>query len=87
MDVCVLRCNFWVYAHSNIREVMKKMVERFRVKIPSEYIERLKVYQAQMDDIEREIERAARAGLDVEEMRARLKLAREKISKILAEYG
>jgi len=63
------------------------MVERFRVKIPSEYIERLKVYQAQMDDIEREIERAARAGLDVEEMRARLKLAREKISKILAEYG
>jgi len=61
--------------------------ERFKVRIPREYIDKLKIYQAQMKDIEREIARAERAGLDVAELKTRLELAKERVSKILAEYG
>jgi len=50
-------------------------------------MDKLRIYKAQMKDIEREIARAERAGIDVEEMKARLKMAKERIEKILAEYG
>jgi len=63
------------------------MEKKFRIAIPKTQLDKLKIYKAQIADIEAEIARAEKAGLDVAEMRARLELAKERIDKILAVYG
>ncbi len=61
--------------------------EKFEVRVPKTQIDKLRIYQAKIADIESEINRAEKAGLDVAELRARLELAKERIAKILAVYG
>ncbi|RLC76556.1 MAG: hypothetical protein DRJ03_28430 [Chloroflexi bacterium] len=63
------------------------MEEKFRVAVPKAQLDKLKIYKAQIADIEAEIARAEKAGLDVAGLRARLELAKERIDKILAVYG
>jgi len=50
-------------------------------------MDKLRTYRAMIKDVEREIARAERAGLEVEEMKVKLKLAKERLEKLLAEYG
>ena len=57
------------------------------MEIPKEYLDKLKIYQAQIRDIEREIEKAEKAGIEVEELKTRLQLAKDRIDKLLAVYG
>jgi len=66
---------------------MEKMVVKFEVKVPKDLIEKLKIYKEQFKDIEAEIARAERAGLDVAELKARLRMAKERVTKILEVYG
>jgi len=66
---------------------MEKMVVKFEVKVPKDLIEKLKIYKEQFKDIEAEIARAERAGLDVGELKARLRMAKERVTKILEVYG
>ena len=66
---------------------MGKMGVKFEVKVPKDLIEKLKIYKEQFKDIEAEIARAEKAGLDVAELKARMRMARERVIKILEVYG
>ena len=63
------------------------MAVKFEVKVPKDLIEKLKIYKEQFKDIEAEIARAEKAGLDVAELKARMRMAKERVTKILEVYG
>ena len=63
------------------------MCARFEIRIDPSKLEKLREYKAMLKDIEREIERAERAGLDVEALKAKFKVAKEQLTKILEVYG
>jgi len=66
---------------------MEEMAVKFEVKVPKDLIEKLKIYKEQFKDIEAEIARAEKAGLDVAELKARMRMAKERVTKILEVYG
>jgi len=63
-----------------------EMVE-FEVKLPKRRVEELKASAKLLEDIEREIERAREAGLDVSELEAKAMEVRESIEKLLRVYA
>jgi len=66
---------------------MRKMVEKFKISVPKDLLDKLKIYKEQFKDIEAEVTRAEKAGLDVAELKARLRMAKERVTKILDVYG
>ena len=62
------------------------MVE-FEVKLPKKRLEELKTSAKLLEDVEREIERAREAGLDVSELEAKAMEVRESIEKLLRVYA
>jgi len=62
------------------------MVE-FEVKLPKRRVEELKASAKLLEDVEREIERAREAGLDVSELEAKAMEVRESIEKLLRVYA
>ena len=63
-----------------------EMVE-FEVKLPKKRLEELKTSAKLLEDVEREIERAREAGLDVSELEAKAMEVRESIEKLLRVYA
>jgi len=63
-----------------------EMVE-FEVKLPKRRVEELKASAKLLEDVEREIERAREAGLDVSELEAKAMEVRESIEKLLRVYA
>jgi len=63
------------------------MVEKFKISVPKDLLDKLKIYKEQFKDIEAEVARAEKAGLDVAELKARLRMAKERVTKILEVYG
>lgn len=64
------------------------MVEgKFEVKLPKKRVEELKSSAKLLEDVEREIERAREAGLDVSELEAKAMEVRESIEKLLRVYA
>jgi len=62
------------------------MVE-FEVKLPKKRVEELKTSAKLLEDVEREIERAREAGLDVSDLEAKAMEVRESIEKLLRVYA
>ncbi|RLJ03880.1 MAG: hypothetical protein DRP08_02825 [Candidatus Aenigmatarchaeota archaeon] len=62
------------------------MVE-FEVKLPKRRVEELKASAKLLEDVEREIERAREAGLDVSDLEAKAMEVRESIEKLLRVYA
>ena len=63
------------------------MVERnFEIKLPKKRVEELEASQKMLADIEREIERAEEAGLDVSALRADLESVREQVERLMRVY-
>ena len=62
------------------------MVE-FEVKLPQRRVEELKTSAKLLEDVEREIERAREAGLDVSDLEAKAMEVRESIEKLLRVYA
>jgi len=60
--------------------------EKFEVKLPKKRVEELKVSAKLLEDIEREIDRAEEAGLDVSDLRANLESVREQVEKLMRVY-
>ena len=60
--------------------------EKFEVKLPKKRVEELKASSKLLEDIEREIERAEEAGLDVSELRASLESVKEQVEKLMRVY-
>jgi len=60
--------------------------EKFEVKLPKKRMEELKASSKLLEDIEREIERAEEAGLDVSDLRANLESVREQVEKLMRVY-
>jgi len=64
------------------------MVEaKFEVKLPKKRVEELKMSAKLLEDVEREIEKAREAGLDVSELEAKAMEVRGSIEKLLRVYG
>ena len=62
------------------------MVE-FEIKLPKKRVEELKASAQLLEDVEREIERAREAGLDVSELEAKAAEVRERIEKLIRVYA
>jgi len=60
--------------------------EKFEVKLPKKRVEELKASTKLLEDIEREIDRADEAGLDVSDLRANLESVREQVEKLMRVY-
>jgi len=60
---------------------------KFEIKLPKKRVEELKTSAKVLEDIEREIERAREAGLDVSELEAKAMEVRERIDKLLRVYA
>jgi len=60
--------------------------EKFEIKLPKKRVEELKTSAKLLEDIEREIDRAEEAGLDVSELRASLESVREEVEKLMRVY-
>jgi len=60
--------------------------EKFEVKLPKKRVEELKASTKLLEDIEREIDRAEEAGLDVSDLRASLESVREQVEKLMRVY-
>jgi len=60
--------------------------EKFEVKLPKKRVEELKASTKLLEDIEREIDRAEEAGLDVSDLRANLESVREQVEKLMRVY-
>jgi len=60
--------------------------EKFEIKLPKKRVEELKVSAKLLEDIEREIDRAEEAGLDVSDLRANLESVREQVEKLMRVY-
>jgi len=60
--------------------------EKFEVKLPKKRVEELKASAKLLEDIEREIDRAEEAGLDVSALRADLEAVREQVEKLKRVY-
>jgi len=60
--------------------------EKFEVKLPKKRVEELKASSKLLEDIEREIDRAEEAGLDVSDLRANLESVREQVEKLMRVY-
>ena len=60
--------------------------EKFEVKLPKKRVEELKASTKLVEDIEREIDRAEEAGLDVSDLRANLESVREQVEKLMRVY-
>ena len=60
--------------------------EKFEVKLPKKRVEELKASAKLLEDIEREIDRAEEAGLDVSDLRANLESVREQVEKLMRIY-
>jgi len=60
--------------------------EKFEVKLPKKRMEELKASTKLLEDIEREIDRAEEAGLDVSDLRASLESVREQVEKLMRVY-
>jgi len=60
--------------------------EKFEVKLPKKRVEELKTSTKLLEDIEREIDRAEEAGLDVSDLRASLESVREQVEKLMRVY-
>ena len=60
--------------------------EKFEVKLPKKRVEELKASAKLLEDIEREIDRAEEAGLDVSDLRANLESVREQVEKLMRVY-
>jgi len=60
--------------------------EKFEVKLPKKRVEELKASTKLLEDIEREIDKAEEAGLDVSDLRASLESVREQVEKLMRVY-
>jgi len=60
--------------------------KRFEVKLPKKRVEELEASEKMLTDIEKEIERAEEAGLDVSALRADLESVREQVEKLMRIY-
>ena len=60
---------------------------KFEIMLPKKRVEELKTSAKVLEDIEREIERARSAGLDVSELEAKAMEVRERIDKLLRVYA
>ncbi len=60
---------------------------KFEVKLPKKRVEELKASAKLLEDVEREIEKAREAGLDVSELEAKAMEVRESIEKLLRVYA
>ena len=65
---------------------VKVVEEKFEVKLPKKRVEELKLSTKVLEDIEREIDRAEEAGLDVSDLRASLESVREQVEKLMRVY-
>lgn len=61
--------------------------EKFEVKLPKRRIEELQEAKRTLEDVEREIERAREAGIDVRELEDKLYDTKGRVERLLRVYG